>query len=374
MKIAQIATIMNPLHGGAPATTLNMFEKLAEKHDPTLIVVGESHDFRMQFVSQYSAAKAILFICRKRASMHGYWLSREERKEIEDILTKSDLIIMHQVFNITNVQIYFISKKYGIPYAIMPHGSLTSYHLNQKKIRKRLGLFIIFRALIEDSFAMFVASKREAEEISSRFSAEPKVLGIGFNNDIVESSRSNPNEYNLLFMGRISKKKNLNLSIRVFDELLKRGIRSRFIIAGSPDNKRLYSKSLKLIEELGLNSKIDIIGWVSDKEKRRVLQSSDIFVLLSEDENFGVAVAEAQSYGIPVVISDKVALSEGVEVYTSGVVTNSKDPKIIADQIESKLLINYENMSRNALKFAKELQWKKVIQNWDNFLESPHLI
>jgi glycosyltransferase involved in cell wall biosynthesis len=83
------------------------------------------------------------------------------------------------------------------------------------------------------------------------------------------------------------------------------------VIAGPVDPDQLH-----LFESLPPG--IERIGLVNGSKKAEILLSSGLFVLPSLNENFGVAVAEAMAYGLPVLVTDQVALAEQVRKYHAG--------------------------------------------------------
>ena len=60
------------------------------------------------------------------------------------------------------------------------------------------------------------------------------------------------------------------------------------------------------------------MGWLTGEQKARVLGSASLFVLPSQQENFGIVVAEAMAAGTPVVVSEAVALSGAVRGADAG--------------------------------------------------------
>ncbi len=72
--------------------------------------------------------------------------------------------------------------------------------------------------------------------------------------------------------------------------------------------------------QLGIADRITWAGMVSGDLKWGALLSSEIFVLPSHQENFGIAVAEALACGVPVLISDKVNIWNEVKVDGAGLV------------------------------------------------------
>ena len=99
--------------------------------------------------------------------------------------------------------------------------------------------------------------------------------------------------------------------------LLPQRDKMRFFIAG--EGEEPYVRSLRdRAAAYGLEKRVTFTGFVSGAAKRRLFQEAHLFVLPSYDENFGMAVAEALSFGLPVVISEHVALAEQVAEVGAG--------------------------------------------------------
>jgi glycosyltransferase involved in cell wall biosynthesis len=102
----------------------------------------------------------------------------------------------------------------------------------------------------------------------------------------------------LLFLSRIHPKKGLELLLEAWGSLRPRNWRIR--IAGPGEDS--YIQGLKQRSRiLGVDREIEWMGPASDSTKEELFRSSDLFILPSYSENFGLVVAEALSYGVPVI-------------------------------------------------------------------------
>ncbi len=117
-------------------------------------------------------------------------------------------------------------------------------------------------------------------------------------------------EMTILFIGRIEERKNILRIIRAF-ELLKEDGRYenlKLILVGKQGHG--YDKIKNKIQDSKFKSSIDEKGYVTEEEKRELLQSALVFVFPSLYEGFGLPVLEAQTYGLPAVTSNLSSLPE----------------------------------------------------------------
>ncbi len=105
-----------------------------------------------------------------------------------------------------------------------------------------------------------------------------------------------------LFVGRITRIKNVDLMIQWFQGLDKHHQNYTLDIYGSIEDKK-YNK--ELLELIGDNSKIQLLKEVHHIELNEIYGRSHFFFLPTKGENFGHVIIESLSYGCPVIISDK---------------------------------------------------------------------
>ena len=123
--------------------------------------------------------------------------------------------------------------------------------------------------------------------------------------------------------------KNPQVLVEACKELRERRIPVRLLVAGDgemlPDLKALAKR-------VGVEDRVHWLGNVSDP--RTLLQATDIFVLASVGEAFGLVLAEAMACGVPVVGSRSGSLSEVVEEEYTGLLARPRDAVAFADAIE----------------------------------------
>jgi glycosyltransferase involved in cell wall biosynthesis len=110
----------------------------------------------------------------------------------------------------------------------------------------------------------------------------------------------------VLFLGRLSPKKGLDILIDAFAEVVRLHPALRLVMAG-PD-EGMKPMLLDRMKQLGITESCVFTGLVAGEDKQALLYGSDIFVLPSLSENFAITVVEAAVCGLPIIMSDRVNL------------------------------------------------------------------
>ena len=105
---------------------------------------------------------------------------------------------------------------------------------------------------------------------------------------------------------------------------------------------RLKNDLIILAKGHGIEHLCEFTGSVAHAEIKRHLDELDIFVALSREESFGVAIIEAQSCGLPVVVSNAPGPKEIVKQEVSGFIVDKEDPEAAAQAIS--MLIRNESL------------------------------
>ncbi|MFH0907467.1 MAG: glycosyltransferase family 1 protein [bacterium] len=112
----------------------------------------------------------------------------------------------------------------------------------------------------------------------------------------------------ILYVGRRDPYKNLPLLIEAFAVMAKKVPAARLRIIGPADDR--YPEAPALAKTLGLNDRIDWIGYVTPGQLIEEYRGASVFALPSRYEGFGLTVLEAMACGAPVVCSNVSSLPE----------------------------------------------------------------
>ncbi|GAC1417621.1 MAG: glycosyltransferase [Acidobacteriaceae bacterium] len=112
----------------------------------------------------------------------------------------------------------------------------------------------------------------------------------------------------LLFLGRIHPKKGCDLLVDAFLKVAARDPELHLVMAG-PDPQSWRLELEDPLKAAGLADRVHWTGMLTGDVKWGAFYASEAFILPSHQENFGIAVAEALSCGVPVLLSDKVNIA-----------------------------------------------------------------
>lgn len=169
--------------------------------------------------------------------------------------------------------------------------------------------------------------------------------------------RIRDNEKVVLYLGRISREKNIDVLLRAAHELRKRkGV--RFVLGGAGPMLFAYQETAR---RLGLGN-VTFTGFVKDSELPGMYAMSDLLCMPSTFETQGIVSLEAMATGKPVVAADALALKEIVKNGKNGEKFRPRDHVQCARKIE-KVLNNVGAYKENAVRTAKEFSVEKVTED-----------
>lgn len=168
----------------------------------------------------------------------------------------------------------------------------------------------------------------------------------------------------LLFVGRLSIQKNIPLLIKSFEHAIKNGCKNITLeIVGDGEDR---SKIVDLIEDEKLQESVILHGVLRGEKLYKMFSNSDIFILTSREESFGIVLIEAMASGLPIIASDIPGLRNVVENGKTGLLV---EPSIenFAKAIE-KMINDHklrEKLITNGLREVKKYNWDKIVEKFE---------
>lgn len=165
-----------------------------------------------------------------------------------------------------------------------------------------------------------------------------------------------PKDKIVTFLGRITMQKGPEYFVETAAKVLKNNHNVRFVMAGSGD---MMDKMINLAAERGIADRFHFPGFQKGKQVYEMLKASDVYVMPSVSEPFGISPLEAMQMGVPSIISKQ---SGCAEILNNVIKTDYWDVDAMADAIYS--IVTYPAMHRqlseDGLAEVNQITWDKA--------------
>jgi glycosyltransferase involved in cell wall biosynthesis len=221
-----------------------------------------------------------------------------------------DLIHSHGLWTHINFSADRLARERGVPHIISPCGMLAPKALARSALRKYVAAAVFQRRALTGAAMLIANSEFEARDINravpnARIAVVPNPVRP-FTDCVTSPLRPDvqavldlPSERRIvLFVGRLHPVKGIDRLLAVWDGLCRRHGGWHLVLAG-PDQGRFVDKVT--ISNPDDRARIHLPGQVSAAEKWALLGRADLFVMPSDHENFGLAIAEALVAGVPTI-------------------------------------------------------------------------
>lgn len=206
-------------------------------------------------------------------------------------------------------------------------------------------------------------SNYERDLVIKNFGREENIFVIPNGINLKEIRKVKPFEFDrnlILYLGRLEKYKNIHLVIKAMKYLP-----DDFLYIGGPGS---YERELRiLIRKLGLDDRVRLLGFVSEEEKYRWMNTCSLFINLSSIEAFGMNVLEALAAGKPVIVNNEGGLKELSEKFESvfpfHVEVDEASLKKLAEMIE-------EIRGMEVKDYLGEYDWDNIVKRIEKVYEN----
>ncbi|MBQ2132584.1 MAG: glycosyltransferase family 4 protein, partial [Bacteroidales bacterium] len=158
------------------------------------------------------------------------------------------------------------------------------------------------------------------------------------------------------FLGRITYQKGPEYFIEAANKVLKKCDNVRFVMAGNGD---LMNRSIRRVAKLGIADKFHFTGFLRGDDVKKMFAYSDVYIMPSVSEPFGISPLEAMKSNVPSIISKQSGVAE---VLSYAIKTDFWDIDAMADAIYG--LLKYPALASMSAKCGVEevnnLKWENA--------------
>ena len=229
-----------------------------------------------------------------------------------------DVVHIFGLYDFLGPSVAAACRSNRIPYVVEPIGMFVPIVRNF--LPKRMYHLVLGQTMLRGACKIIATSPQEVAELAAAGLPAEKIL-IRRNGVEVPDVLPTRGKFRavagipedakvVLYLGRLSEKKSPDMLLQAFASLCKieRDLDLRLVFAG-PDEGGMKAKLLQMASELDISSQVQIRSAMYGEEKWSAYRDADVFVLPSQNENFGNTAVEAVAAGTPAVVTDKCGVA-----------------------------------------------------------------
>jgi glycosyltransferase involved in cell wall biosynthesis len=286
-------------------------------------------------------------------------------------LRRFDIAHVYGVYDLLGPVAAHYCQRQGVPYVLEPMGMYRPIVRNlalKEMYRRVFGKRLAARA----RFVIATSAQEQQELLDAGVDRSQIVLrrnGVD-GPEVVPARGEFRRAWNIpettrivLFLGRIVTKKRPDLLLEAFAGCSRTsGAGKAVLVIAGPDERDGFLPRLKSMADLlGITSKVLFTGPLYGQQKWRAYRDADVFVLPSENENFGNTAGESVLCGTPVIVTDRCGVAPLVK--NAGLITGIKKEEL--EGALDRMLGDeafYERCRAACHESAKGLSWEGPIE------------
>jgi len=231
-------------------------------------------------------------------------------------LPNFDVAHIFGLYDLLGARTAAAARKRKIPYVVEPIGMFVP--IVRSFLLKRIYHHVFGHEMLQNAAAIIVTAEQEKGElVAGGIPAEKTVLR---RNGVAAPARMpEPGMFRkslglpagarlILFLGRMSQKKSPDLLLQAFSQTAASQANAHLAFVG-PDESGMRSKLQEMAAQFGLGERVHFTGTLMGELKWAAYRDADVFVLPSQNENFGNTAAEAVAAGTPVIVTRQCGIA-----------------------------------------------------------------
>ena len=321
VKILHVIASIAPRYGGPSKAVVEMCRALGRQGQAvTLFTTDADVNGRMDVPTDGPLAANGFTLRYFPAGRWRRWgFSWPMALALRENIPEFDIVHIHSLYMFHTWASAHYCGKYGVPYMVRPHGTLDPFLRRKSRIKKAVYNFLIERRNLDRAAAIHYTVKEEMRLAHRAVGIRSPAVVVPLGIDLDEYAAPPPQgmlrlrypetkgKLLVLFLGRINFVKGLDILARAFARAVRQRIRMHLLIAG-PDDEGYGRRVRAWLAEEGVLNHVTFSGMLEGENKLAAFADSDLFVLPSYTESFGITVLEAMACGLPVLISDRVKI------------------------------------------------------------------
>ncbi|HEV7349025.1 glycosyltransferase [Telluribacter sp.] len=366
MKVLFIILTLNKSHGGPPKVLQSLVEGLLGK-DYEIYVWTIYNDISEERIELPKDIKVVFFQSTPfiSALWKGFSLSLLIYI-LKGNLRNFKIIHIHELWHFPHFISYVFSKPKKI--IISTHGEINVWNISRNKIKnfyKFLYLKLFQSRALKKCAAVQVLTKTEMESCIKKIGmANYVVIPNGVNFDNSEFYCPDVSRDKLLFIGRISYQKGLDILLHAYCEIKTYLPTFPDLIIAGPSSSQYKYKLQTIINNFNCSS-VKFISFADHTLKQQLYQQAKLFIHTSRAEGMPMAVLEGMNEGLPVLITKEVGIADEILNWNAGFIVNCNKESIQSGLLAINQDMDLENKGKNARRLVETLyRWDVIIPHY----------
>ena len=364
MKVLIISSEFPPLPGGIGNHAFNLAKYLS-KLDYEVEVITNSRNEKEERAFDQNQPFKIRWVRRSGFTPLTYLMRLAAYRNAARTLGKDDVLVLSGKFSL-----------FSYAWLGSPKSDRVMSVIHGTEIKQDGRAHTLIQKALNKSKWIVSVSKYSRSKLNEWYdvpSNKQYVINNGFDLKLdynVEREINDP--IKLITIGNLTKRKGQHNVIKALDSIRAECGDVEYHLVGIPTEK---SNLDAMASDHKVSDHVHIHGMLSDEERNAVLQDSDIFLMLSEEqengdfEGFGIAILEANSIGVPAIGTRNSGISDAIDDGVSGKLVDPESKEKIVKAV-AEIKSNYERYRSNAYKHSRNFTWEKIIQEYNTLINN----
>ena len=271
----------------------------------------------------------------------------------------ANVVHLTAVYSFPTFPTLFFCRLFNKPVVWSPRGALQRWEGTSRVVRKWVWESICQKLAPRNNLVLHVTSQAEADQSRKRF---PRLRAVVIPNGVdvpqILRRKASNGRLRLLYLGRLHPIKGIELLLEACGIVGELSPDWHLYIAGTGSPS--YVDFLKTkVQELGLSKQVEFVGEVFEEKKEALFARSDVALVPSHVENFGIVVAESLAHAVPVIAS-KGTPWIGLETNRCGLWVDN-DPESLATAIRKIRTLPLQEMGQRGREWMeKDFSWESL--------------
>lgn len=296
---------------------------------------------------------------------HPIKMKKQFCKLLDDI--KPDVFHVNGCWTLQCSWTIFWAKSKGYRVVLSPHGMLEPWNIKKNYFWKKLPALLLYqKKSVKECNILIATSETEKNNLLSLgYNKNVSLIPNGINTKNISCKESWEERKQILFLALYRKNKGIDILMQAISQLRNKLVGWKVIIAGIESDYTINDLKA-MAKKLKISDYINVVGPLFGDDKWNAYKNSDIFILPTLNENFGIVIAESYLCGTP-VITTKGAPWKIIKDFNCGWWVD-RNVECISKSISDFLIISVDERKKMGLK-GRQL----VVKNYSSDIISKKM-